>query len=84
MLITYRSSIVVAKQDHNPRMEIQPELGTRYLKSSGPAATAIWQKKQRRCRYFKKINSKKKRWHSNTVSNGKISTLFTKVNYSSF
>ena len=26
------------------------ELGTRYLKSSGAAAAAIWQKKQRRCR----------------------------------
>ena len=28
------------------------ELGTRYLKSS--AAAAIWQKKQRRCRYLNK------------------------------
>ena len=81
-----------------------PELGTRYLKSSG--AAAIWQKKQQRCRlsllkskssgvaaaatciqnngrchYFRKISSKnnKKRWHSNTVPKGEISTLFTKV-----
>ena len=35
---------------HN-QFTIRLELGTRYLKSSGAAAAATWQKKERRCRF---------------------------------
>ena len=34
----------------DPVLYQQPELGTWCLKSSGAAAAAIWQKKQRHCR----------------------------------
>ena len=45
-----RTDSLEAKDRIAPGQGQGPELGTRYMKSSGAAAAAIWQKKQRRCR----------------------------------
>ena len=56
-----------------------PELGIRYLKSSGAAAAAIWQKKQRRCR-LSLLKSKSSAAAATCMQNGGRCRYFKKIN----